>query len=83
MATRGVEIGWHAIREGSPLAGRSLAEANIRSVSGASVVALVRDREVIANPKSSLRFEVGDMVGLIGEAEELDSAHQLMIPLEA
>src|SRR5690606_23394939 len=52
MSTRGVEIAWQPLDEDSPLVGLTLAEANIRSRVGASVVALVRDQHVTANPKS-------------------------------
>ena len=77
MSTRGVEIAWEPLAAGSPLIGQTLAEANIRSRIGASVVALVRDRKVIANPKSHVVFEEGDLLGLIGDAHELAAARAL------
>ncbi len=40
MSTRGVEIAWLALEEDSPLLGQTLAEANVRSRVGASVVAI-------------------------------------------
>ncbi len=78
MSTRGVEIAWLALDEDSPLVGQTLAEANVRSRVGASVVALVRDRHVTANPKSSIRFEAGDLLGLIGDPHELEAAQGLI-----
>ncbi len=83
MSTRGVEIAWYTLDNGSPLVGKTLAEANIRSRIGASVVAVVRDKRVIANPKSNIAFEQGDLIGLIGEPPELDAAHALIDPAEA
>ncbi len=66
-AAASIEITWLAIEPDSPLSGQTLLEADIRSRSGASVVALIRDNHLIANPKSSTRFEVGDRIGLIGD----------------
>jgi len=80
MSTRGVEIAWLALEEDSPLLGQTLAEANIRSRVGASVVAIVRDRHVMANPKSNIRFEVGDLLGLIGDPHELEAAARFITP---
>jgi monovalent cation:H+ antiporter-2, CPA2 family len=73
-ASQLIEITWLTITEGSPIAGQSLLEANLRSRSGASVVALIRDNHMIPNPKSSTHFEIGDQVGLIGEQEQIDRA---------
>ncbi len=80
MSTRGVEIAWVPLESGSPLIGSTLAEANIRSRIGASVVAVVRDNRVIANPKSHIAFMEGDLVGLIGDPHELESAGRLLGP---
>ncbi len=80
MSTRDVEIAWHALGEGSPLVDRTLAEADLRSRVGASVVALVRNRQVMANPKSNIRFQTGDVLGLIGDVDELEVAARLIAP---
>ncbi len=74
IATDSIEITWLTLSEDSPIAGQTLLEANIRSRSGASVVALIRENQLIANPKSSTRFEAGDRIGLIGEKEQIDTA---------
>jgi CPA2 family monovalent cation:H+ antiporter-2 len=79
---RGMEIRWHTLEEGSPLRGHTLAEANLRARTGVSVVALVRDRQMVANPNSHTMFAEGDILGLIGEAEHIAAAEQLMRPHE-
>jgi CPA2 family monovalent cation:H+ antiporter-2 len=78
MATRGVEIAWEPLAEDSPLTGQTLAEADVRSRTGASVVAVVRDGQVIANPGASLRFTAGDLVGLIGRVEQVEGARGMI-----
>lgn len=70
-AVRGVEIAWLMVTRGSPIVGQSLAEANLRARFGASIIALMRDHKVFPNPKSDFRFSEGDLVGFIGNREEL------------
>ena len=81
-AVRGMEIVWHTIGEASPIVGQSLAEANLRARTGASVIALVRGRQVLANPKSSEHFATGDIVGLLGDAGQVAAAKALIAPPE-
>jgi CPA2 family monovalent cation:H+ antiporter-2 len=82
-AVRGVDISWHTIESGSPIIGKSLAETNIRSNVGVSVIAIIREREVIPNPKSHIAFQQGDLIGLIGSTEELAAAASLFHPAQA
>ena len=54
---------------GSPYDGRTLGDTHARSRTGASIVAVVRDREVIASPTPDFTFQAGDIVVVIGTAE--------------
>jgi K+/H+ antiporter YhaU regulatory subunit KhtT len=38
----------------------------------------VRNQQVIPNPKSDMRFQQGDLLGLIGEMHELTAATHLL-----
>lgn len=78
QAFKGIEVIWLELGAGSTLVGKTLAEANIRSRTGASVVALVRDQKLTANPKSQTVFEAGDRIGVIGDNEQLAAAQQMM-----
>ncbi|RRR71994.1 MAG: sodium:proton exchanger [Candidatus Viridilinea halotolerans] len=75
---RGMQIVWYTIRAHSPLLGQNLSQVNLRACTGASVIALIREQHMLANPKSSTVFQVGDMVGLIGEGEQIAAAEQLI-----
>ena len=77
-AARGIEIAWRLVSEQSPIVGQTLAEANIRARTGASVIALIRNQQLIANPKSSTVFQAGDLLGLIGDREQIAAAEQLL-----
>jgi CPA2 family monovalent cation:H+ antiporter-2 len=77
-AAHSMEITWLPLAEDSPLVRQTLAEANIRARTGASVVAIFRDGQVIPNPKSLTAFQAGDRVGLIGEAKQIQAAEKLL-----
>ena len=77
-AANSIEIHWFRLIEGSPLIGQTLAHANLRAQTGASIVAILREGELIANPKSSTIFQNGDRVGLIGDREEIEAVEKLL-----
>lgn len=77
---RGIEIAWRAVSAQSAVIGQTLSEANLRSRTGASIIALVRDRELTANPKSSVVFVEGDLVGMIGDEEQIAAAERILDP---
>jgi monovalent cation:H+ antiporter-2, CPA2 family len=73
-----IEVIWLDLMETSSLVGKSLEEANIRAKSGASVVALIRDKQLIANPKSVTVFASGDRIGVIGDKEQISVVRELI-----
>ncbi len=81
-ALRGLEMMWHQLGETNPLAHQTVANAGIRDRTGASIVAVLRGEQVIANPKSVFQFEVGDVIGLIGEEAQIRAAHAFLAELE-
>ncbi len=66
-----IEITWIEVPQDSPLVGQTLAQSDLRGKTGASVVALVRDQKLNANPKSSTKFQAGDRVGIIGDSTQI------------
>lgn len=79
IASDSIEITWVHLDEDSPLVGQTLMDANVRACTGASVVALIRENQLLANPKSLTRFESGDRIGLIGESDQIKAARQLIL----
>jgi K+:H+ antiporter subunit KhtT len=57
------------LTEGSPYVGRTLGDTAARTRTGASIVAVVRDRQVFASPRPGFRFDAGDVVVVVGTAE--------------
>lgn len=75
-----IEISWVEVPLGSPVVGRTLAESDLRGRTGASVVALVRAHKLQANPKSSLRFEAYDRIGVIGDQMQIAALEEYLKP---
>jgi CPA2 family monovalent cation:H+ antiporter-2 len=82
-AANSIEVRWFRLPEGNHLIGQTIASANLRARTGASIVALNRDGQLIANPKSMTVFQAGDQIGLIGEQDEIDAAERLLSEPEA
>ncbi|GAB4580793.1 MAG: cation:proton antiporter [Anaerolineales bacterium] len=81
-ATAHMEITWFQLAQPNPLIGQTLAEANLRARTGASVVAIVKERQLVPNPKSGTVLAAGDRVGLIGDAEQVENARKLFERVE-
>ena len=77
-AANSIEIKWFKLQPESPLIGQTLANVNLRSRTGASVVAILRDKQLLANPKSMTVFQTGDRIGLIGDQEELEAVESFL-----
>jgi CPA2 family monovalent cation:H+ antiporter-2 len=81
-AAHGMEIAWFRVEGDSPLVGQTMAEANLRARTGASVVAIYRDQHFIPNPKSLTVFQAGDRVGLIGDESQFAEVEKLFTGAE-
>src|SRR5688572_13882937 len=80
-AANSIEIKWFRLSDGNPLIGQTLADASLRAQTGASVVAILREGQLMANPKSMTVFQPGDRICLIGDREELNAVeHLLTVP---
>ncbi|MBI2819780.1 MAG: cation:proton antiporter [Acidobacteria bacterium] len=76
---RGLNMEIFQVQQGSPLEGRSLAEADLRGKTGATVLAVQRDSEVHPNPVPATRLAPGDIVLVLGTSEQLAKAGPLFI----
>lgn len=83
ITTKNIEIRWFTLAPDSALIGQTVAGANLRARTGASIVAILRERLLLANPKSNTLFQVGDRIGLIGNMDEVDAAGDIISQPEA
>lgn len=70
----------YLVLEGSPAAGRSIRELDLRSRTGVTVVALTRAGKPIANPSPDLQLAAGDVLVLVGTHRQLDEARRMFEP---
>lgn len=75
----GISTHQFMIRKGSAFAGRTLGETQMRTRTGASIVALLRDGKVIASPRPDATLHVNDLVVIVGTDEGLAAAAEILL----
>jgi TrkA domain protein len=71
-------IEWVELGEKSDIAGQTLRDARIRERTGASVIAIQRGPDTIANPQADTVVEAGDMLVTLGSREEQQALDSLL-----
>ncbi|RMH08388.1 MAG: sodium:proton exchanger [Nitrospirae bacterium] len=74
-----VEVETCRIDEDSPALGKSLEELHIRLRTGASVIALMRGGITQSNPSGKMTLELGDVLVLLGNREQIRRAISLLV----
>ena len=77
---QGLERHWYVIDRSSILAGKSLAQSNLRRLSGATVMAIERDRQLLRYPAGETGLVAGDRLLVVGNFEEHTAFKTLFIP---
>jgi CPA2 family monovalent cation:H+ antiporter-2 len=66
------------LEEGSPGVGRTLAQLNLRGLTGATVLALQREGQEVLVPTGHEALQVGDLLALAGTHEAVEAARALL-----
>jgi TrkA domain protein len=74
----GLEAGQVQIRPDSPFVDRPLGEACVRTRTGASIVAIVRNEEVLASPAPAEMLHAHDVLVVIGTADGIAGVEQII-----
>jgi CPA2 family monovalent cation:H+ antiporter-2 len=77
-AARDLELGCATVPVASPVAGQSLAGADLRGRVGASVIAIARDGELIPNPGPEVALRPGDHVAILGTPAQVEALEGLL-----
>jgi CPA2 family monovalent cation:H+ antiporter-2 len=75
-----LEITWVNLDANSPLVGKNIKEAAIRTKTGASIVGIICGDVVYSNPKVDYRFKAGDLIAVVGDKKE---RHEFKVLAEA
>ncbi|OFV90468.1 MAG: portal protein [Acidobacteria bacterium RIFCSPLOWO2_12_FULL_65_11] len=68
---RQLDFTWVGVPSESSFDGRTLSELQIRTTTGASVVGIIRDGALVANPDGQARLERGDLVAVLGTRDQI------------
>ena len=77
-AAKGLEVSWLTLTTGSPLAGRTIAASQLRTRTGASIVAISRQGVLLPNPEAGSDLRVGDRLALLGTEDQVREAERLL-----
>lgn len=67
-----------SVGPGSPYAGRTLGDTEMRTRTSVSIVAVVRDGTVHPSPRPDFQFSAGDLVVVVGTAKGLRAASEIL-----
>jgi len=76
-ASKDLEIEWLELDARSPLVNRTIGQSQIRSRSGASIVAISRGDRLMTNPEPGETLLAGDRLALIGTPEQVGQVELL------
>ena len=74
----GLDAGQGEIAAGAPFVDRALGVTRARTRTGASIVAIVRDEEVLASPGPDQVLHAGDVLVVIGTDEGISGVRQIV-----
>lgn len=78
QSLQGLSIEWIAIAPDWHAAGRTIADFQLRTRTGVSVVAIVRDGETDPSPGPDARMQAGDTVVVVGTPEGFERTLELL-----
>lgn len=67
------------LRAGSPVLGKTLAQSNLRGLTGATVLAIGREAQSVTFPTASEVLQEGDVLALAGTDEAIEAAREVLL----
>lgn len=71
-------VDWVPVPPGSPYAGRSIATAGVRSITGVSIVAVLREDAAYPSPGPDFLLEAGDTALVVGTPDGVEALVELL-----
>jgi len=73
-----LELNWFTLSTGHDLVGKTIRDSEIRRKSGVSVVGILRDEKLIANPAAGHELIAGDVLAVIGDRWQIETFTSLL-----
>ena len=74
----GLAIDWLPVREDSPYVGRTIGDARVRTRTGVSIVALLREDQAIPAPGPDIEIVSGDYLVVVGTPRVIEEVVRLL-----
>ena len=74
----GLAIDWLPVREDSPYVGRTIGEARVRTRTGVSIVALLREDQAVPAPGPDTEIASGDYLVVVGTTRGIEEVVELL-----
>ena len=74
----GLAVDWIPVPPGSPFEGRSIAAAGVRSVTGVSIVAVLRSGTAFPSPRPEFTLHAGDTAVVVGPPDGIEALVELL-----
>jgi TrkA domain protein len=79
-ALSAARIKWVSLPDRSPVVGRTIGDVGVRTQTGASILAVERGEETIANPTPGTELLAGDVLVVVGSEDAHDAFNELLAP---
>jgi TrkA domain protein len=74
----GLAIDWIRVAPTSPFAGRTIGDGMIRTRTGVSIVAVIREGGTVAAPEPTFEFRGDDVVVAVGTGDGLEQVREIL-----
>jgi TrkA domain protein len=74
----GLAIDWLPLREDSPYVGRTIGDARVRTRTGVSIVAVLREDQAFPAPEPDLELATGDYLVVVGTTRGIEEVVELL-----
>lgn len=78
QSIEGLAIDWLTVDPGTPYAGRTIGDARIRTRTGVSVVAVIRDTNPFPAPGPDFHVEAGDTLVVVGTTKGIEAVTDIL-----
>jgi TrkA domain protein len=74
----GLAMDWLPVHPTSPYAGKTIGDGRIRTRTGVSVVAVIRESEHYPSPGPDFEFQAGDVVVVVGTVDGIEAVKTIL-----